>query len=112
MGQSAFRTCLMVLLITTAGFLLSRQSLAAPSCTCRYAGQSFQINSCVCITTSAVSPQMACCGMVVNNPSWTFTKSPCPTAEQQLKSAQPVEIAQTPAPLGADAYLLIDRKDK
>ena len=84
-------------LAMTGLFLQPLKSNAGPSCTCRYAGQSFQVNSCVCITTSALGPQVACCGMVVNNTSWTFTKNACPSAALPNGFMQPVEIAQSQA---------------
>ncbi len=50
-----------------------------PNCTCRYAGQSYALDTCVCIVTPQ-GARMACCGMVVNNTSWKFTRNGCPVA--------------------------------
>ncbi len=61
-------------------------SAAAPNtvrgqtnCTCRYAGQSFALSTCACIVTPN-GVRRACCGMVLNNPSWNFTGDVCPVA--------------------------------
>ncbi len=42
------------------------------NCTCRYAAQSFVVSTCACIVTPS-GVQRACCGMVLNNPSWNFS---------------------------------------
>jgi hypothetical protein len=52
-------------------------SYAGPSCKCRYAGKTFDVNTCVCLNVAA-GAQMACCDMVVNNTSWTFSQRACP----------------------------------
>ena len=49
------------------------------NCTCRYAGQSFALSTCACIVMPN-GVQRACCGMVLNNPSWNFTGDVCPVA--------------------------------
>ncbi len=51
----------------------------APNCTCRYGGQSFALGTCVCIVTPN-GARVACCDMVLNNTSWTFTGNGCPIA--------------------------------
>jgi hypothetical protein len=51
-----------------------------PNCTCRYAGQSYALETCVCIVTPGVA-RVACCDRVLNNTSWTFTGAHCPVAE-------------------------------
>ena len=48
-------------------------------CKCRYAGEFFLQDSCVCMKTP-IGPRMACCNKVLNNSSWTFTTNACPTA--------------------------------
>jgi hypothetical protein len=58
----------------------SAVALAGPSCTCRFKGESYAIDSCVCLSTSE-GPRLACCGFVLNNTSWNFTKKLCPVAE-------------------------------
>ena len=52
---------------------------ADPACTCRYAGQSYGLDACVCIVTSA-GARLACCDLVLNNTSWTFKGAICPMA--------------------------------
>ena len=63
------------------GLTLAVQSAPAaePSCTCRFAGQSYEQGACVCINTSN-GPRIACCGKVLNNTSWKFTGDSCPVA--------------------------------
>ncbi len=48
-------------------------------CTCRYGGQSYAQNACVCLMTPN-GARLACCGKVLNNSSWKFTRDMCPTA--------------------------------
>ena len=50
-----------------------------PNCTCRYAGQTYAVASCVCIVTPN-GARMACCGKVLNNTSWKFMSDICPIA--------------------------------
>ncbi len=68
--------------------------LAGPECTCRFAGESFALKSCACITTP-VGPRIACCGMVLNNTSWTFTEKACPMAGLSDQYSAPMELAQS-----------------
>ncbi len=49
------------------------------NCTCRYAGQSYALETCVCIVTSS-GARLACCDKVLNNTSWTFSSENCPLA--------------------------------
>ncbi len=58
-------------------------SSAAPSCKCRYAGKTVEVNTCVCLNMAA-GPQMACCNMVINNTSWTFSQKSCPMSSLPL----------------------------
>lgn len=48
-------------------------------CTCRYAGMSYDQNTCVCMATSS-GVRMACCEKVLNNTSWSFKEDDCPIA--------------------------------
>lgn len=50
-----------------------------PVCTCRYAGQSYALDVCMCLVTPS-GARMACCGQVLNNSSWNFTGDACPVA--------------------------------
>lgn len=64
-------------------------------CTCRYGGQRYDQNACVCLMTSN-GPRLACCGKVLNNSSWKFTGDMCPTASMPA-SAPAAAPAWTPA---------------
>ena len=56
-------------------------------CTCRGpGGGDYELDTCICINTAA-GPQMACCGLVLNNTSWEFTGAPCPTALAPLPAS-------------------------
>lgn len=59
---------------------VSSVAQSEPNCTCRYKGQSYALDTCVCLSTSE-GPRMACCGLVLNNTSWNFTKKLCPVVE-------------------------------
>ena len=87
-----------MLIIGLAFVLVLGLSLAAPTataaepiCTCRYAGQSFMEGVCVCMVTAS-GPKTACCDKVLNNPSWTFTRSTCPMASLPNRT-----LSRTPA---------------
>lgn len=54
---------------------------ADPDCTCRYRGVSYAVSSCVCIDTGE-GPRLACCGIVLNNTSWSFTDQACPVTRR------------------------------
>lgn len=69
---------------------------AQTNCTCRYAGQSFALDTCVCITNSSGS-RRACCGRVLNNTSWKFTNEACPIAAAPQQGPG-TELAQSRAP--------------
>jgi len=60
-----------------------KQTAAAPkpvvNCTCRYRGTDYHLGDAVCLNGPS-GPRMATCGMVLNNTSWSFSKTPCPTA--------------------------------
>lgn len=61
---------------------IASAAFAGPNCTCRYKGQAYALESCVCLTTSE-GPRLACCGMVLNNTSWKFTEKHCPVVETE-----------------------------
>ncbi|MBD1546285.1 hypothetical protein [Roseibium aggregatum] len=60
-----------------------KQAAAAPkpvvNCTCRYRGTNYNLGDAVCLNGPS-GPRMATCDMVLNNTSWSFSKTPCPTA--------------------------------
>ena len=70
-----------VVLVGVFGFAIPAN--ADPNCTCRYKGQSYALESCICLSTSA-GPRLACCGMVLNNTSWNFTDRHCPVVERPV----------------------------
>lgn len=51
----------------------------APPCTCRYFGQRYDIGDSVCLSQPE-GRKIAVCTMVINNPSWQVTNTPCPSA--------------------------------
>jgi hypothetical protein len=52
-----------------------------PPCTCRGSdGQQFQMGETICLRTAEGS-RIARCVMVINNPSWEPTATPCPQAQ-------------------------------
>jgi len=61
-------------------WLVPAGASAESQCSCRYAGQSYALGTCVCIDRPGIGPQYACCGMVLNNTSWQFSDKGCPTA--------------------------------
>lgn len=80
----------------------------APNCTCRYAGQSYALNTCVCIVMPD-GARMACCGMVLNNTSWTFTRDGCPIAS--IPDRIPTQsIAGPLRPTGQEKWRQDDRR--
>lgn len=54
-------------------------------CTCRYKGQDYRLGQMVCLRSPA-GPQMARCGMVLNNTSWQFTGRFCAVSLQNAPS--------------------------
>tara|TARA_B100000029_G_scaffold399658_1_gene398423 strand:+ start:2986 stop:3249 length:264 start_codon:yes stop_codon:yes gene_type:complete len=77
---------------------------ANPDCTCRYLGQEFGLNQCVCMITPN-GMRRACCGLVLNNTSWTFFKDGCVIAgsnqERHPRSERPA-TALLPSPKVSD----------
>jgi len=67
---------------------------AAGLCTCRYAGVSYAVGSCVCMKRPGDGTQQTCCGMVLNNTSWEFTGRDCPIAETEPKKPSSRMISQ------------------
>jgi len=106
MGLSSLSRCLTMTLLVAGLVALSGMAQAGPECTCRFAGQSYQLKSCACITTPA-GPRVACCGMVLNNTSWTFTQKACPLAGLSEKPLALIELAQSVIP---DEPMSIQRK--
>jgi len=69
-------------------------------CSCRYAGQSYEIKTCACIDRGD-GPQLACCTIVLNNTSWTFTGKSCPKTSEITTPAprQTSQLPHTPMPV-------------
>ena len=84
LGVTVFRRCLAAAaLVATLG--AAALAYGEPNCTCRYKGQSYALDTCVCLSTSD-GPRMACCGLVLNNTSWKFTKNRCPVVDDTRSS--------------------------
>jgi len=58
-------------------------SAAETQCKCRSPGQSYLVGSCVCLQRPGGAQELACCGKVLNNPSWQFTGKGCPIAKAE-----------------------------
>lgn len=56
------------------------ESAAQTLCTCRAASQSYAEGTCACLDRPGGGSEIACCGKVLNNTSWTFTGKGCPVA--------------------------------
>jgi hypothetical protein len=79
-------------------------SVAGPNCTCRYGGQTFALNACTCIDRGE-GLQVACCNMVLNNTSWSFSGKSCLPVSMapQQTVIQTAERSDRPAPAVAGA---------
>jgi hypothetical protein len=53
---------------------------AAPNCTCRARGRSFELGQSACLQTPK-GPRIAVCVMVLNNTSWQLSETPCISAD-------------------------------
>ncbi|MDJ0951282.1 MAG: hypothetical protein QNJ94_20410 [Alphaproteobacteria bacterium] len=74
------RAFLGALLGLAAVFVSPLARAEEPQCKCRYAGQYYLLGQCVCMKTSS-GEQMACCGRVLNNTSWSFKSDSCVSAD-------------------------------
>lgn len=76
-------------------------AVADPDCTCRYSGQEVDLNKCVCmITPNGI--RRACCGLVLNNTSWTFFKDGCVIAGSKMPDQSTRPAAAVSYPAGRD----------
>jgi len=95
-------------LLALLGFAIATLAPAGASaeiqCTCRYAGQSYALGTCLCIDRPGAGPQYACCGMVLNNTSWEFSDKGCPTAMSE--PAEPVQAGAMSYADVADGVML------
>lgn len=88
-GPHPFVLALAVLTLTGAG-----SAIAASACTCRYAGQSYDLGTCVCMQMPD-GARTACCGQVLNNTSWTFIHEGCDVAARPSVSSSTGRFAAT-----------------
>lgn len=73
--------------LTFALFFMVSPALAEKDCTCSHKGAKVPEGQTACIRTSSGS-QMAQCSRVLNNTSWKFLGTPCPTANMQTDQNQ------------------------
>jgi len=69
---------------------------AGDNCTCRAPGFEVFEGETACLNT-ANGPQLARCGRVLNNTSWTFLNTPCPSAKLQSAPADVSSLADADA---------------
>lgn len=77
--------------------LLASPVFAGKDCTCSHKGEKVPEGQKACIKTSN-GAQMAQCSRVLNNTSWKFLGTPCPTAQINLDENQTkinLDIAKT-----------------
>ena len=72
-------------------------------CTCRYGGQRYDQNTCVCLMTSN-GARLACCGKVLNNSSWKFSGDMCPIASVPSPEPATASPASGGEPLASRGY--------
>ena len=73
-------------------------TLAGEDCTCRAAGGiEIPEGETICLKTASGS-QLARCERVLNNTSWTFLNTPCPTARLSPIPAEPAAVAASATP--------------
>lgn len=73
------RSIIQIVIIAFTLPLLATAVMAGENCTCSHKGSKVPEGQSVCIRTSSGS-QMAQCSRVLNNTSWKFLGTPCPTA--------------------------------
>jgi hypothetical protein len=61
----------------------SAASAAEQLCKCRSPDQTYLEGTCVCLARPGGAQELACCGRVLNNPSWRFTGKSCPIAKTE-----------------------------
>jgi hypothetical protein len=59
--------------------LAPAEALAEHRCQCLYQGKKFEQGQLVCIKVDGAS-HLARCDMILNNSSWSFLQTSCPTA--------------------------------
>lgn len=82
-------SCLVACFVFAVVCLDPAGTAAEPQCECRSSGQTYLVGTCVCLQRPGGAQELACCGMVLNNPSWRFTGKSCPIAK--VRPAPPVK---------------------
>jgi len=77
-------TKMLRILFALSLFTLTSQALAGEECTCNNKGTKIPEGQTACIKTNS-GMQMAQCSKVLNNTSWKFLGTPCPTAAVQTR---------------------------
>ncbi len=68
--------------------IFSSSAFAGEECTCSHKGSKTPEGQKACIKTSK-GMQMAECSRVLNNTSWKFLGTPCPTASIEIDKIKP-----------------------
>jgi hypothetical protein len=96
-GSGFICRSVLAVLAFSVGSALDGAAWSASECTCRYAGASYDLDSCVCIATPG-GAERACCGLVLNNTSWRFTGDSCPAASVAPRQSSTRDaLAQVPS---------------
>lgn len=78
--SGAFLPALVIAAISMMGQALAQDAVpladSSKNCTCRFEGADYHLGDLVCLK-SPDGPQLAQCGMVLNNTSWAFTGMGC-----------------------------------
>jgi hypothetical protein len=74
-----------VAILQTASF-----AWAEENCTCRGPNREYEVGQTACLSTPK-GYRLAKCGVVLNNPAWQFTDTPCVSSRR----ATPVQLATT-----------------
>jgi hypothetical protein len=69
----------LALLLVALAVLAPAEALAEHKCQCLYQGKKFEQGESVCIKVDGAT-RLARCAMLLNNSSWTFLQTGCPTA--------------------------------
>ena len=72
-------TARLALAVLVLSAFSSGEAFAEHKCQCLYQGKKFEQGAFVCIRVDGAT-RLARCDMLLNNSSWTFVKSGCPTA--------------------------------
>jgi uncharacterized membrane protein len=83
-------------LLVVLAVLAPAGASAEHKCQCLYHGKKFEQGELVCLRVDGAT-RLARCDMLLNNSSWTFVQTGCPTA-----LLMPVPAAAPPRPLKVD----------